>query len=101
LPPLKIKWGVISGFVAIAHDIRETRLFIDELKNKSKEVELELSERKKAETTLKTAYEQLQLAQVQLLQSEKMSAVERLAGRMAHELNNPLAIILGFGSIDG
>ncbi|MBI4868554.1 MAG: FHA domain-containing protein [Candidatus Wallbacteria bacterium] len=40
------------------------------------------------------AYERLKLAQEQLLASEKMSVLGRLAGSVAHELNNPLQCIL-------
>ncbi|MBN1621975.1 MAG: PAS domain S-box protein [Endomicrobiales bacterium] len=32
----------------------------------------------------------------QLLQSEKMAAVGQLAGGVAHEINNPMSVILGF-----
>ncbi|HBE02765.1 MAG TPA: hypothetical protein DC049_09850 [Spirochaetia bacterium] len=38
----------------------------------------------------------LQETQAMLLHSEKMAAIGQLAGGVAHEINNPMAVILGF-----
>jgi PAS domain S-box-containing protein len=45
------------------------------------------------------AYDDLRQAQEQLLQSEKMGAVGQLISGVAHELNNPLTAILGYGQL--
>ncbi|MBI3564086.1 MAG: PAS domain S-box protein, partial [Elusimicrobia bacterium] len=56
----------------------------------------DVTERLLSERRLSAAYDDLQSAQAKLLQSQKMAAVGRLAGGVAHEINNPLAVILGF-----
>lgn len=55
-----------------------------------------VTKKAKLEEGLRKAYHELRATQEQLLQSGKMAAVGRLAGGVAHELNNPLGGILGF-----
>jgi signal transduction histidine kinase len=46
------------------------------------------------ETSLRSAYEQLQRAQDEALQHERLSAIGRVVSGVAHEINNPLSAIL-------
>jgi two-component system cell cycle sensor histidine kinase/response regulator CckA len=49
--------------------------------------------RKKAETELKYAYDELKRTQQALIQSEKLTALGRFSAGIAHEIRNPLANI--------
>ncbi len=44
-------------------------------------------------------FERIQTLQNELVQSEKLSAVGQLVSGVAHELNNPLGVILGFSQL--
>ena len=45
------------------------------------------------------SFEELQLLQTQLVQSEKLASLGQLVGGAAHELNNPLTAMLGYSEL--
>ena len=51
--------------------------------------------------TLEHTHARLVETQAQLVQSVKQASIGQLAAGLAHELNNPLGIILGFGQLIG
>ncbi len=52
-----------------------------------------------SQSKLKQAVESLKTTQAQLIQSEKLSAVGEFVAGVAHELNNPLAAVMGFSEM--
>ncbi|MFA5147378.1 MAG: PAS domain S-box protein [Candidatus Omnitrophota bacterium] len=54
----------------------------------------DITESKRRETELKSAYEKLKYTQLQLVQASKMASMGTLAGGIAHEINNPLAGVM-------
>jgi PAS domain S-box-containing protein len=54
----------------------------------------DITDRKKAEEEIKKAYRQLKQTQNKLVQSEKLAALGRFSSGIAHEVKNPLGVIL-------
>lgn len=91
--PIRNVEGALLGVVMVFRDATPER--------RSRERERELAaaeaaaevERRRAEE-LRAAYDKLKEAQGQVVQSEKLASLGRLAAGIAHELKNPLAIVL-------
>lgn len=80
-------FGEPAAVVCVARDLTERKMAEDELR--------------RVHDALKKSHQDLQAAQMQLIQAAKMESVGRLAAGIAHEVKNPLAVILqGFEYLD-
>jgi len=89
---MRDKEGEVIGFIVVARDMRETRRLLQAAR--------EAAEAERAKTReLKKAYRELQNLQTQLIHSEKLASIGRLAAGVAHEINNPLTGVLTFAHL--
>jgi len=79
--PIRNDLGQIIGVVLVFRDVTERKRAEEQIRRHSEELE-ELVQKRTA---------QIQLLERQRVENEKLAATGRMAARVAHEINNPLA----------
>ena len=97
--PVPEAWDIFKRFGKVFDQTYTRFLDLQKAQAHAIQAELDLIEIKNAKKKAEDAYIELQTAQKQLIQSEKMASLGELTAGIAHEIQNPLNFVNNFSDV--